>query len=79
MPQISTSKEKTSVEFYITEECNGCGLCRNVAPEFFDCVDYAYSYFLTRQPASESEVLLLRDVAAICTVDALRETVKTIR
>ena len=77
MPQISTRKEETLVEFYVTEECNGCGLCKNVAPDFFDCVEYAYSYFLTRQPTDESEILLLRDAAAVCTVDAIRETVKT--
>ena len=78
MPQLSIGKNETLVEFYITEECNGCGLCKNVAPDFFDCVEYAYSYFLTRQPVNESEIFLLRDAAAVCTVDAIRETVKTI-
>ncbi len=76
MPRISTQKQETSVEFYITEECNGCGLCKNIAPDFFDCVEYAYSYYLTRQPLNEFEILLLRDAAAVCTVDAIRETVK---
>ena len=77
MPRISTRNEETSVEFYVTEECNGCGLCKNVAPDFFDCVEYAYSYFLTRQPSNEYEVMLLREAATVCTVDAIRETVKT--
>ncbi len=77
MPQVSTRKDEAFVEFYVTEDCNGCGLCKNIAPDFFDCVEYAYSYFLTRQPANEPEVLLLRDAAAVCTVDAIRETAKT--
>lgn len=77
MPQVSTRKEE-AVEFYVTEECNGCGLCKNIAPEFFDCVEYAYSYFLTRQPVTEPEIQLLRDAASICTVDAIRETAKSI-
>lgn len=77
MPPTSTPKEEVSVEFYVTEECNGCGLCKNIAPDLFDCVEYAYSYFLTRQPVNEDEVLLLRDAAAVCTVDAIRETVKS--
>ena len=77
MPKTTMPNEEGSVEFYITEECNGCGLCKNIAPDFFDCVDYAYLYYLTRQPSSEFEVLMLRDAAAVCTVDAIRETVKT--
>ena len=76
MPQISTRKEETLVEFYITEDCNGCGLCKNIAPDFFDFVDYAYYYYMSRQPVTESEVALIREAAAICTVDAIREITK---
>ncbi len=76
MPETSTRKEVLPVEFYVTEECNGCGLCKNIAPGFFDYVDYAYYYYITRQPRTESEVALLRDAAAVCTVEAIRETTK---
>ncbi len=78
MPRTTIPNNDVSVEFYVTEECNGCGLCKNIAPDLFDCVEYAYSYFLTRQPLNEDEVMLLRDAAAVCTVDAIRETVKPI-
>jgi len=77
MRHTSTPKEEISVEFYVTEDCNGCGLCKNIAPDLFDCVEYAYSYFLVRQPANEREVLLLKEAAAVCTVDAIREIAKT--
>lgn len=71
-----TIGETETVEFFVTEECNGCGLCRSIAPDFFDYVEYAYSYFLTRQPQSQSQVDLLREVSSLCVVDALRETTK---
>jgi len=66
---ITTSR----TEFYITEDCNGCGLCRSIAPEFFDYVEYAYYYFLTRQPENDSETNLVRDAAGYCVLDAIRE------
>ncbi len=76
MPEISTRKEELSTEFFVTEECNGCGLCKNIAPDFFDYVDYAYYYYVSRQPVTESEVNLIREAAAVCTLDAIRETPK---
>ncbi len=76
MLEIPTQTQAPPVEFFVTEECNGCGLCKHIAPDFFDYVDYAYYYFVSRQPRTELEVSLLRDVAAMCTVDAVRETTK---
>ncbi len=77
MTQVLTGKKEASAEFYVTEECNGCGLCNEIAPGFFQCVEYSYAYYLTRQPVNEAEVLLLRNSAEACAVDAIRETVKT--
>ena len=63
-------------EFCITESCNGCGLCKSIAPDFFYYIEYAYSYFIVRQPRSESEVELLRDTLSFCMLDAIRENEK---
>ncbi len=76
MPEFSAPKVVLSTEFFVTEECNGCGLCKNIAPDFFDFVDYAYYYYMSRQPVTESEVALIREAAAICTVDAICEITK---
>ncbi len=69
-----TSEESKKVQFFVSEDCNGCGLCKSIAPDFFDCVEYAYYYFVTRQPESQSDVDLLRDASSLCVVDALRES-----
>ncbi len=73
MTHSFVNDKTSSFEFFITEECNGCGLCRNIAPEFFDYVEYSYTYFLTHQPKTEREANVLRDIADHCPVDALRE------
>ena len=73
-PNVSQIAE---VRFYVTEDCNGCGVCKSMAPDFFDFSEYAYYYFLVRQPQNELEISLLRDVAAVCTVDAICETQRT--
>lgn len=65
--------DSTAVRFVVTGECNGCGVCKSMAPDFFDCVEYAYYYFITHQPTNNSEIELLRDVADYCTVNAIHE------
>ncbi len=71
------AEEEAGIKFYVTDDCNGCGLCKSIAPEFFDCIDYAYSYFLVRQPRTEQEVILLRDASSFCVLDAICETPET--
>jgi len=68
--------EQQVVEFTVTEDCNGCGLCKNIAPDFFDYVEYAYYYFITRQPENEFEIALMREAASVCTLDAIIEIPK---
>jgi|GEM_PF-6414826 ferredoxin len=63
----------TAIRFTVTGDCNGCGVCKSMAPNFFDCVEFAYYYFISRQPTTEPEIELLRDVADYCTVNAIRE------
>ncbi len=77
MTRSSVNDNSPAVEFFVTEDCNGCGLCKNMAPELFQCVEYAYSYFLTRQPNSEKEVDLLNDIVDLCPVDALHQVGRT--
>ena len=74
MTKIQNVERNLTTQFYVTDDCNGFGLCRNLAPDFFDYVEYAYSYFITHQPRTESEVALLRDAQELCVLDAIRET-----
>jgi len=69
--------EKNSSEFYVTDDCNGCGICKDVAPGFFDCVEYAYSYSIVRQPQTRYEVGLLKHASDLCVLDAIRQTART--
>ncbi len=75
--EVSNDRKEAPAEFYITEDCNGCGLCKSAAPGFFDCVEFAYSYFITRQPQTEREVEFLKGAASVCDLDAIQETTST--
>lgn len=70
------AEKEAGIEFYVTDDCNGCGLCKSVAPDFFGCVEYTYSYFMTRQPQTLREVELLRNASSLCALDAICETIK---
>jgi ferredoxin len=75
-PGCCHTEAEAKVEFYVTEDCNGCGLCKRVAPDFFDCIEFAYSYFMVRQPQTTREVELLRSASSLCALDAICETIK---
>jgi len=73
-PGCRRAETEAKVEFYVTDDCNGCGLCKSIAPNFFDCVEYAYPCFIIRQPRTKYEVELLRHASDLRVLDAIRQT-----
>ncbi|MFZ1082812.1 MAG: ferredoxin, partial [Candidatus Kryptoniota bacterium] len=51
-----------------------CGLCKNIAPDFFEYIKNVNSYFVIRQPQTKNEIELLRGTTSFCNSDAIRET-----
>ena len=60
-------------EYYVTEECDGCAYCGMVAPENFDFDKPTNTYFISRQPASDSELDLVTEAMEDCPVDAIQK------
>ncbi len=71
--EASLVKEATAVEFFVTEDCNGCGICKSIARGFFDNEEYVRPYLTICQPQTKDEVELLRDISSFCTNNAIRE------
>ena len=52
--------------FYVTDECDGCGICIEYAPEnFAQSWDGTY-YAVVQQPESKDEVRAVRRAMEIC-------------
>ncbi|MGO9481738.1 MAG: ferredoxin [Candidatus Kryptoniota bacterium] len=68
------SNKAASRQFFVTKNCNGCGLCKTIAPDFFDYVENVRSYFVIRQPETKHEHEFLRDASSVCIRDAIHET-----
>lgn len=60
-------------KYYVTDECNGCGICASYAPANFESsFDGAY-YGLIRQPVDESEEEAVRDAMEACPLRCIRD------
>ncbi|HEY2946591.1 MAG TPA: ferredoxin [Vicinamibacteria bacterium] len=53
-------------QYYVTDECNGCGICASYAPEnFASSFDGTY-YAVLQQPVDDSEEAAVRDAMDAC-------------
>lgn len=65
--------ENVSGQFYVTENCIDCDLCRQTAPAFFKrkyVGNAGYSY-VHAQPAAPRDEELCREAARGCPVEAI--------
>ena len=52
--------------FYITDECDGCGICEELAPQNFG-QSWGWSYYaVVQQPETKDEVLAMRRAMEAC-------------
>jgi ferredoxin len=71
----SQFKENVPGKYYVDQECIGCMLCSEIAPDNFrssvdiDC-DSEYS-FVYKQPSTEQEDDLCAESMDVCPVDAI--------
>jgi ferredoxin len=65
--------ENTPGRYYVTEECNGCGLCATFAPDNFAwSADGSYC-FVARQPADTLELDALWDAIQVCPMRCIED------
>lgn len=65
--------ENVPGDFYVTDNCIDCDLCRQTAPQFFTRkhignAGYSYVY---QQPRSPMELRACRDALQACPVEAI--------
>ncbi len=64
-------RENVSGKYYVTDQCNACGLCKSVADPLFDFNNEGTYYFVVRQPVNAAEQEMMDEAIAFCTANAL--------
>ncbi len=63
--------ENVPGKYYVTDLCNGCGLCKSVAETLFDFNNDGTYYYVVRQPTSCEEQEMMEEAITFCTANAL--------
>ena len=60
-------------KYYVTDACNGCGLCFSVALQNFMYSNDASYYYILNQPADEREEADIREAMSVCPMDCIMD------
>lgn len=60
-------------KYYVTDACNGCGLCFSVALQNFMYSNDSSYYYIYQQPADEREEVDIREAISVCPMDCIKE------
>lgn len=60
-------------KYYVTDNCNGCGLCFSVALQNFMYSNDASYYYILQQPADEREEADIREAMSVCPMDCIKD------
>ena len=63
--------ENVRGKFYVDDQCIACGLCREIAPEFFGNIENSDNSFVKKQPTSDKEVDVCMEALESCPVSAI--------
>ncbi len=70
-PVASRLAENSPGKYYVLDQCNGCGICRSIAGDFFDYVEGGKYYYIQRQPMDSREEDIMQEAIELCTMDAI--------
>jgi ferredoxin len=59
--------------YYVTDECNGCGLCVECAGANFERSDDGTYYYVIQQPYDETEEQAIADARNACGKACIRD------
>jgi ferredoxin len=76
MPQKLS--ENAPGKFYVTDECDGCGLCFSVALQNFMYNNDATYYFVYQQPVDPREEDDIRQAMLVCPKDCIKDDGETV-
>ena len=63
--------ENVRGKFYVDDQCIACGLCREIAPEFFGNIESSDNSFVKKQPTSDKEIDVCMEALESCPVSAI--------
>ena len=65
--------ENAPGKFYVTEECNGCGVCFMYALQNFMYSNDSSYYYIYTQPADNREVEDIRRAIDVCPMNCIKD------
>ena len=65
-------RENAEGRYYVSDECDGCGICSDCAPANFELSADATYYYVIQQPYDEEEEQAMRAALEACPRHALR-------
>ena len=60
-------------KYYVTDDCNGCGLCFAYALQNFMYTGDSAHYYIIQQPADEREEADIRKAISVCPMDCIKD------
>lgn len=60
-------------KYYVTDLCNGCGLCLSVALQNFMYSNDSSYYYVYQQPVDEREEADIREAISVCQMDCIND------
>lgn len=63
--------ENAPGKYYVTDTCDGCGICFSVALQNFMYTNDASFYFIYQQPVDEREEDDVRRAMSLCPMDCI--------
>lgn len=60
-------------KYYVTDECDGCGLCASYAMCNFECNEDGSYYYVIQQPFDDAEDQAIRDAMGTCPKACIRD------
>ena len=62
-------------KYYVTDACNGCGLCFSKALQNFMYSNDSSYYYIIQQPVDEREEADIREAISVCPKDCIKDDV----
>lgn len=66
-------EENAPGKFYVTNECNGCGICFSYALQNFMYSNDASYYFIYNQPGDDREEADIRRAMEVCPMCCIKD------
>jgi ferredoxin len=60
-------------KYYVTDACNGCGLCFSIALQNFMYSNDSLYYYVFQQPVDEREEADIREAISVCPTDCIKD------